>query len=64
MLKFLDPRSPVCPQTLLEKARSSEQRARVAVANAGAPLPMASCKAAAEAGLIRPVLVGRRRTSR
>lgn len=60
MLQFLDQRSPVCPETLLAKARTSEQRARVAVANAGAALPMAACKAAAEAGLILPVFVGRR----
>ena len=60
MLRFLDSRSPKCPEALLEKARSGDQRARVAVANAGAPLPMASCKAAADAGLILPVLVGRR----
>ncbi|MGI9409318.1 MAG: hypothetical protein ACR2OV_04545, partial [Hyphomicrobiaceae bacterium] len=60
MLEFLDTRSPVCPETLLEKARQSSAKARVAVANAGAPLPMASCKAATEAGLILPVLVGNR----
>ena len=59
MLDFLDPRPPVCPATLLEKARRSSRKARVAVANAGAPLPMASCKAATEAGLILPVLVGK-----
>ena len=60
MLEFLDPRAPVCPQKLLERARNASSRPRVAVANAGAPLPMAACKAATEAGLIQPVLVGNR----
>lgn len=60
MIEFLDPRPPVCPQSLLDKARAAANRARVAVANAGAPLPMAACKAAVEAGLIEPVLVGNR----
>lgn len=60
MLSFLDPRAPTCPTSLLERARSASGCARVAIANAGAPLPIASGKAAAEAGLISPVLIGNR----
>ena len=60
MLAFLDQRNAVCPESLLQKAKANPNRARVAVANAGAPLPMESCKEATEAGLILPVLVGNR----
>ena len=60
MLEFLDQRPPVCPQTLLRRAKSGQTRPRVAVANAGAPLPMAACKEATEAELVWPVLIGNR----
>ncbi|HUS96870.1 MAG TPA: phosphate acyltransferase [Hyphomicrobiaceae bacterium] len=58
MLSFLDPRSPACPASLLDMARGSDKRPRLVVTNAGAPLPMAACKTATEAGLILPVMVG------
>ena len=32
MLKFLDQRPPVCPKALLQRAKSSQTRPRVAVA--------------------------------
>ncbi|MGI9425789.1 MAG: phosphate acyltransferase, partial [Hyphomicrobiaceae bacterium] len=60
MLKFLDQRPPVCPKALLQRAKSGQTRPRVAVANAGAPLPMAACKEATEAELVWPVLIGNR----
>lgn len=60
MLAFLDQRNAVCPESLLQKAKANPNRARVAVANAGAPLPMESCKEATDSGLILPVLVGNR----
>lgn len=60
MLEFLDQRAPICPQTLLDQATTGAARPRVAVANAGAPLPMAACKTATEAGLVWPVLIGNR----
>ena len=46
-----------CPPWLLEKA-AHKPAVRTAVAAAAAPLPIASAKAAAEHGLIEPVLVG------
>lgn len=60
MLAFLDQRNAVCPESLLQKAKANPNRARIAVANAGAPLPMESCKEATDSGLILPVLVGNR----
>ncbi len=60
MLAFLDQRTAVCPESLLQKAKANANRPRVAVTNAGAPLPMESCKTATEQGLILPVLVGNR----
>ncbi len=64
MLAFLDQRSAVCPASLLEKAKANPNRPRVAIANAGAPLPMESCKAATDEGLILPVFVGNREAIR
>lgn len=58
MHKFVDTRPPVCPQGLLDKAGAAASRARVVLTNAGAALPMASCKAAAAADLMTPVFVG------
>ena len=60
MLAFLDQRKTVCPESLLQKAKANPNRARIAVANAGAQLPMVSCKEATDSGLILPVLVGNR----
>ncbi|MGI9521519.1 MAG: phosphate acyltransferase [Hyphomicrobiaceae bacterium] len=58
MYAFLDPRPCVCPATLLTRAKEGQRRTRVAVANAGGELSIASCKAAFDADLIEPVLIG------
>ncbi len=45
------------PPGIIERAQASEP-VLMAVANAGAPLPMSSARMAAEAGFVRPILVG------
>ncbi len=54
---FLDPREPVCPPALLERARAYRP-ARIAVANAGHPLPLQSARLAVDAGIMEPVFTG------
>lgn len=54
---FLSKRAPVCPPDLIERA-AALPTPRVAIARAGAPLPMQAAKDAAEAGIMTPVLVG------
>ncbi|MEM9435218.1 MAG: phosphate acyltransferase [Pseudomonadota bacterium] len=56
---FLSTRDAVCPPQLLELARAAG-RPKVAIARAGAPLPMEAAKDAADAGLMTPVFTGER----
>lgn len=55
--QFLFGKSPVCPPSLIEKARSLTAP-RVALVNAGAINPMEGIREAAELGLADPVLIG------
>ncbi|MEM8753612.1 MAG: phosphate acyltransferase [Pseudomonadota bacterium] len=57
MSGFLNPAAPVCPPALIEEARKAGP-ARVAIARAGAKLPMAAAHAATEAGVMEPIFVG------
>jgi len=54
---FLSKTRPVCPPSLLERARSLP-RLRVALVNAAAANPLQGMREAAEAGLANPVLIG------
>ncbi|WP_135502296.1 phosphate acyltransferase [Roseovarius aestuariivivens] len=54
---FLATTGPVCPPSLLARARTLP-RPRVALVNAGAPNPLQGIREAAEAGLAEPVLIG------
>jgi len=54
---FLSPAEPVCPASLLELAQARTP-ARVAIARAGASLPMQAAKAGVEAGIMIPIFVG------
>lgn len=54
---FLSSRAPVCPPDLLAKARSLPTP-RVAIANAGAELPMLAAFEATKLGLMIPVFTG------
>lgn len=54
---FLSPRAPVCPPDLIARA-AALPTPRVAIARAGAPLPMQAAKAAVDAGIMVPVFVG------
>lgn len=54
---FLSARSAVCPPELLELAHAGDVP-RVAIASAGAALPMAAARQAFEAGLMHPIFVG------
>ena len=54
---FLTDRQPICPASLIALARS-RPAPRVAIARAGADLPMAAAKAATEAGIMVPVFTG------
>jgi phosphate acetyltransferase len=54
---FLTTRSPVCPVDLISRAKAGTPP-RVAIARAGASLPMQAAKEATEAGIMVPVLVG------
>ena len=57
MTGFLSPLAPVCPPTLIERARAAGP-ARVAIARAGAALPMEAAQQATEVGVMTPVFVG------
>ena len=57
MTGFLSPLVPVCPPNLIERARAAGP-ARVAIARAGAALPMEAAQQATEAGVMTPVFVG------
>ena len=57
MTGFLSSKDPVCPPDLIERARAKGP-ARVAIARASAPLPMAAAHQATEAGVMEPVFVG------
>lgn len=54
---FLAKTAPVCPPSLLERARALPMP-RVALVNAGAANPLQGIREAAEAGLADPVLIG------
>lgn len=56
---FLSPREAVCPDWLLDMAQKAATP-RVAIARAGAPLPMEAARDAAEAGIMEPVFTGER----
>lgn len=57
MTGFLNPAAPVCPPALIDRARASGP-ARVAIARAGAALPMGAAHAATKAGIMTPIFVG------
>lgn len=54
---FLSNAAPVCPADLLKRAQL-QPAPRVAIANAGAPLPMQAAHDATKAGIMTPVFVG------
>jgi len=54
---FLSDRTPVCPENLLDIARTGPTP-RVAIACAGALLPMTAAKQATDAGIMVPIFVG------
>lgn len=54
---FLSNRVPVCPPDLLARAKTCPT-SRVAIANAGALIPMQAAKVATELGLITPLFTG------
>ncbi len=54
---FISEASPHCPADLLERARSGTVP-RVAIARAGAPLPMQAAFEATQAGIMIPIFVG------
>ncbi len=55
--KFISGADPICPADLLERARSGNVP-RVAIARAGAPLPMQAAFEATNAGIMTPIFVG------
>ena len=57
MTGFLSSVAPVCPPDLIDRARAAGP-ARVAIARAGAALPMQAAHQATEAGVMTPVFVG------
>lgn len=57
MTGFLSPHQPVCPPALIERARAAGP-ARVAIARAGAALPMEAARDATAAGIMVPIFVG------
>lgn len=57
MTGFLSPLAPICPPDLIERARAAGP-ARVAIARAGAALPMQAAQQATEAGVMTPIFVG------
>ena len=56
---FLSSREPVCPSSLIALAQKGKAP-RVAIARAGAALPMLAAKEATEAGIMVPVFTGER----
>ncbi|EBA05495.1 Phosphate acetyltransferase (Phosphotransacetylase) [Rhodobacteraceae bacterium HTCC2150] len=54
---FLSPAEPVCPANLIKLAQGTTAP-RVAIARAGAELPMQAAKAGVEAGIMTPIFVG------
>ena len=56
---FLSAIEPVCPPDLLTRAEAAG-RVRVAIARAGAPLPMQAAMEATTAGIMEPVFTGER----
>ena len=54
---FLHPASPRCPDDLLTRAQAGTPP-RVAIARAGATLPMQAAKEATQAGIMDPIFVG------
>ncbi|MEP5762099.1 MAG: phosphate acyltransferase [Litoreibacter sp.] len=56
---FLSPQNVVCPPALLRKAQAAPTP-RVAIARAGASLPMEAARDATEAGIMAPVFTGER----
>ena len=54
---FLSTAEPVCPPALLAQAQALPTP-RVAIARAGAPLPMAAAKEATDAGVMTPIFTG------
>jgi phosphate acetyltransferase len=56
---FLSPRDAVCPPALLEMAQKLRSP-RVAIARAGAPLPMEAARDATQANIMEPVFTGER----
>lgn len=54
---FLDKKEPICPPDLLTRAQGGKP-ARVAIAAAGAALPMEAAQDATQAGIMTPVFVG------
>ncbi|MBZ8117488.1 phosphate acetyltransferase [Roseovarius sp. LXJ103] len=56
---FLSKVAPVAPARLMAQAHSLPAP-RMALVNAGAPVPLAGIREAAEAGLARPILIGDR----
>ena len=54
---FVSTSSPTCPPELLAQA-AAVATPRVAIARAGAPLPMQAAKEATEAGIMTPIFVG------
>ncbi|MEM7545772.1 MAG: phosphate acyltransferase [Pseudomonadota bacterium] len=57
MTGFLSSLAPICPPALIERARAAGL-ARIAIARAGATLPMEAARDATAAGIMEPVLVG------
>jgi len=57
MTGFLSAISPICPPALIDLARTKGP-ARVAIARAGAALPMEAARDAADAGIMEPIFVG------
>ena len=54
---FVSPLTPMVPARLVAQARSGRVP-RVALVNAGAPVPLQGLREAVEAGLAEPVLLG------
>ncbi|MEE9388645.1 MAG: phosphate acyltransferase [Paracoccaceae bacterium] len=56
-MTFLSDQTPSCPPALLAKAKL-QSPPRVAIANAGAPLPMQAAHDATNAGIMTPIFIG------
>lgn len=55
---FLSKSAATCPADLIRRAQPDGQAMRLAVVRASAPLPLTSARAAAEAGIATPILIG------